>query len=338
MIKALSLFMILAFCSAGAQNNNVVPTDPQASQIIDKYIQASGGEALLGIKTEIHKGTLVRGKQGKVPLVVFAKAPNKWRYNQLFAWGDRIEYGFDGKSAWMADTAGVGQMDRRQQFDFQLIFDLQAPLRLNEIYPDMKVAGRESFAGKEAIKILARSPQGFSTELVFDPETGLLLRAGKIYFDDYRPVGELVRPYKITLGEADAAQPQLTIQFDEISHNANLEDSLFTQPACPLARGIPPLHKNRNPVELEIQSLDRLVGVYRHPADSNITFTISRQDIHLMIGMTGSGYKIEIKPESETDFFIMFPDQEFHFLQDSLGNITHLVFGPDSTAAGPKIK
>jgi len=86
------------------------------------------------------------------------------------------------------------------------------------------------------------------------------------------------------------------------------------------------------------ESLESLVGVYRHPTDTAITYTVSRQGDHLMIGATGSGYRMEIKPESETDFFIKFPDQEFHFLKDSDGKVTHLVFGPDSTKVGAKIQ
>ena len=312
--------------------------DAAVVEIIDKYVQASGVEALRTAETETRRGTLFRGKSGKVPLTTFAKAPDKWRYNQIFAWGDQVNFAFDGKSGWMADTGEIGQLDPREQLDFQLIFGIAAPLRLSRLYPEMKVKGSETIADKEATVVLARSVEGFSTELSFDRETGLLLRAGDVYFEDYREVGDLVLPHRVVLGVAKGEQTPMVMQFDEITHNGELDDGLFERPACNLALAEPPLHKARTPVELDIESLESLVGVYEHPTKAGVTLTISRQSNHLMIGMTGAGFSKEIRPESPTDFYVAFPDQEFHFLRDSQGDVTHLVIGPDSSVAGAKIK
>jgi len=335
-----TLFCVLAWIGilSLVQDARSAVTDAAAMEIIDKYVQASGGEALRTIETETRVGTLVRGPQGKVPLTTFAKAPDKWRYNQVFAWGDQVSFGFDGKSAWTADTSGVGQLDPRQQLDFQLLFSPAAPLRLTELYPQMQVTGSEIIADKKATVILGRSAEEFSTELSFDEETGLLVRAGAMYFEDYRKTGDVVLPHRIVLGKAEGERLPMAMQFDEITHNADVDDSIFERPVCNLALAAPPLHKTRVPIELGIEALESLVGVYQHPTRADVTLTISRQGNHLMIGMTGVGFRQEIRPESATDFYIAFPDREIHFLQDSLGKVTHLVIGPDSTVAGAKIQ
>lgn len=202
----------------------------------------------------------------------------------------------------------------------------------------MKAEGSRVIGDKEAAIIIAQSADGFSTELAFDPNTGLLLRAGKIHFEDYRKTEDIFLPYKITLGDTGEARPQMVMQFDEITHGVELEDSLFEKPQCVLRPAPPPLHKDRTRVELDTKLLDTFVGIYRHPTDTTVTYTVSRQDNHLMIGVTGSGSKIEIKPESETGFFITFPDQGLHFVRDSSGNVTHLVFDANSTKAWLKIQ
>lgn len=321
-----------------SQTVEAIVSDAASSAIIDKYIQASGGEALKALKTEYRIGTLVRGQTGKVPLEIFAKAPNKWRYNQIFAWGDQINFGFDGLSAWEADTGGITQMDPRQAFDFKLMFGIAMPLKISELFSRMKIKGIDTIGEKAADVILADSPEGNTSELAFDKETGLLLRAGSIYFEDYRQTGDVVLPYRISLGTVEGENPNLVMEFKNIAHNDDIDDSLFERPSCDLELAAPPLHKDRITADIDPSVLTPLLGVYRHPSDTAVTFTVSMQGDHLMIGRTGTGQKIELKPESETDFYIKFPDQEFHFLKDATGKITHLIYGPDSTRAGARIQ
>ncbi|MBN2226105.1 MAG: hypothetical protein JW763_01945 [candidate division Zixibacteria bacterium] len=313
-------------------------SDAASSEIINKYIQVSGGENLNAVQSVYHIGTLVRGQTGNVPLEVYAKAPDKWRYNQTFAWGDQIACGFDGISAWQADTGGVSDLHPRQRFDFQLLFTIATPLKLDELFSEIRVKNGETFVDSNIDVLIADSPEGFVTELAFDRKTGVLVRAGDMYFEDYRETGDILLPYRIIFGTADGEKANLVMQFSMIVLNGSVDDSLFERPICNLELKAPPLHKNRITVDIDSAALTPLLGVYRHPADSSLTLTVSLQGNHLMIGRTGSGQKIELKPESVTDFYIKFPDQEFHFLRDSSGNATHLIYGPDSTRMGAKIQ
>ena len=46
-----------------------------------------------------------------------------------------------------------------------------------------------------------------------------------------------------------------------------------------------------------------------------------------MYEIAGRSSRIEIKPESELDYFIRFLNQEYHFVKDSRGKVVQLELG-----------
>jgi hypothetical protein len=308
-------------------------------KIIDSYVRAVGGSAISSIRSETSTGTMTRGLSGAVPLETFAKSPGKWRYNQIFAWGDRVNFGFDGADGWIADTAGFEPMAPSQQIDLQLILDFQAPLKLREWFPTMEIAGTDTIGDSVADVISARSRDGLATELAFDRASGYLVRAGGIRFGNYRAVGDVIRPFRIDLGtHLKGDHIPMKIEFTEIRHNLDIDDTIFQQPGCVLRAEASPVYKPRAQIDLDIPSLDACVGTYLHPTDSNQNLIVSRQGNHLMIRRSSGGMEIEIKPESATDFSIWFLRREFHFLKDSLGVVAYLVPGADTTRKFIKAK
>ena len=313
--------------------------EPTVESIIGTCVQAVGGSAISAIKSEICTGTLTRGLSGAVPLETFAESPGKWRYNQVFAWGDLVSFGFDGANAWIADTTGFEQMPPGQRLDLQLILDFQAPLKLREWFPTMDAAGTDTIGDSVLDIISARSQDGHATELAFDRASGYLVRAGSIRFGDYCGVGDVVRPFRIVLGtDSKENHIPMKIQFTEIRHDVDIDDTVFQQPGCILRANASPVYKPRTRIDLDIPSLDACVGTYQHPTDSSQNLIVSRQGNHLMIRRSSGGMEIEIKPESATDFSIWFLRREFHFLKDSLGVITCLVPGADTTRKFLKAK
>jgi hypothetical protein len=313
--------------------------EPAVQKIIDSYIQAVGGSAISAIKSEKSTGTLTRGLSGAVPLEISAAIPGKWLYNQVFAWGDQVSFGFDGTDAWIADTTGFERMDTGQRLDFQLIMDFQAPLQLWDWFPIMKVRDSEKTGDSNVYLISAQSKDGYVTELAFDRTSGYLLRAGGIGFADYRTVGEIKRPFRISLGENWAGvNIPMVMQFADIQHNTPVDETVFQKPGCSLRGKKPPVYKPETQIELDIPSLEACVGTYQHPTDSTQNLIVSRQGNHLMIRRNIGGMEIEIKPQSPTDFSIWFLRREFHFLKDSSGVITHLVPGADSTKKFLRVK
>ena len=310
-----------------------------ADEIVKRFIQASGGSELTKIGTEKRKGTLIRGSSGPVPFETSAAASEKWHYQQVFAYGDRVSYGFDGRHAWTQDTAGVAGLPPEERLDLVLLLDIQAPLKLEQLFPEMTVKGSERIGEKEAILLSVVSEEGIGSELAFDKATGLLLRAGDLFFEDYREAGKAKRPFLVFFGK-DGGQDSLRLkmQVSEIRQDVDVDDSIFSKPACPL-RPVPPLlYKLRKEAPLGRESLEACVGVYQSNSDPNVFYTVTTQGPHLMIERTGWGTRIEIRPESETDFFMRFLNREFHFVKDASGRVTGLELGPDRAQKAKKIK
>jgi hypothetical protein len=337
-----ALAVILAFVpvpSLAGDAGSPASGDVSVDAILKAFVAASGGPELAKITTEARRGTLVRGASGQVPLVTIAQAPGRWRYTQTFAWGDEISFICDGETGWVVDTEVTGEMDPRQRSDLQLLLDVQAPLRLRELYPEMTVKGLETIGNVETVAVVATTPEGLVAELVFDRKTGLLQRAGSIYLEDYREVGGVKRPFRVRLGDTQGeSHIQMVMQFTDISHGVEVDESLFKKPACVLAAKAPPLYTHRSAVEVGIPALDACVGVYQHPSDSTVTYNVTRQGNHLMIERTGWGMKIEIVPESETDYFMEFLNREFHFVKDAAGGVTRLEIGADRALKAPRVK
>jgi hypothetical protein len=337
------LIIILLFFLVFAQDNSqtVKKEEPLSPAVIlDNCIQASGGSALAALKSEIRKGSLLRGVTGKVPLETTAKASDKWLYSQTFAWGDQVSYGCDGTLAWVQDTKTVSPLSPRQRLDLQLLLDFQAPLNIRKYLPGLAVKGSEKVGDREATTLKASSLAGIEIELAFDKETGLLLRAGDIVFEDYRDVGGVKRPFKILLGKDDGEKHlRMQIQFSEIRHDLEVDDSLFQRPASALPIKEPPLFKPRTKVEIGIEALEACAGKYQHPDRPELIYTVTRQQNHLLLGRSDwLGQKVEIFPESDTDYFIEFLNQEFHFVKDTAGNVTHLEIGPDRALKAKRIE
>ena len=335
------LLMLAASSMSGLPDYNLPSSTgtESAAKIIENYIQACGGSSLADIKTEIRKGTLLRGVSGKVPLEITAKKPGKWRYHQAFAWGDRVCYGCDGSAAWVQDTQSIRPMSSQQLREMQILMDVQFPLKIQEFYPGMMVTGSETVGKNEAYTVLATSPEGSTTEFSFDKKNGLLLRAGRMVFEDYRDVGHVKRPFRIILGENEGEKHlQMRMEFTETQHNLEVGDSQFQQPGCILTSIEPPLYKRRNPVEVSSKDLEACVGEYQHPEFPNVTYTVTRQQNHLMLERTGWGQRMEIKPESEKDYYMQFLNLDFHFIKDTSGQVTHLVIKGEQLLKAEKIK
>ena len=310
-----------------------------AADIVERFIQASGGAELAKIRTEKRTGTLIRGASGAVPFETTASAPGKWLYNQVFAYGDRVNYGFDGDQAWIQDGGGVSTLPPEGRLELVLLLDIQAPLKLERLFPEMAVKGSEKIGERESVVLTAVSEEGFASELVFDSATGLLLRAGELFFDDYRDVGKVKRPFLVFFGKDNGGDHlRLKMQASEIRQNIEVDDSIFSKPSCPL-RPVPPLlYKLRKEAPVDRASFEACAGVYQSTADTNVLYTVTTQGPHLMIERTGWGTRLEILPESATDYFMRFLNREFHFVKDAAGRVTALEMGPDRAQKAKKIK
>ena len=307
--------------------------------VIERYITACGGQALAEVKVEKRTGTLVRGQSGRVPFIAISKAPGKWFYSQVFAYGDQVSYGCDGTAAWIQDTKGVDSLTGATRLELEMLLDVQAPLRLREFFPEMQLKGTEKRDGREMVLIQAKSRDGRSAELAFDNESGLLAKAGDLAFEDYRPIGKVKRPHRVYIGDDPGGfSLRLKMEFAEIVQDPPAEDSAFGRPSCALPMKVSPLLKPRRYIKVGNEAIEACVGVYQHPTNPGISYTVTRQQNHLMMERTGWGQAVEIMPESELDYSIRFLNYEFHFVRDSSGRVTALELGPERSIRAKRIK
>ena len=330
---------ILALCLAQARAGGLEARsmeDPAISvkTIIGRYVQACGGAQLCTITSETRSGMLLRGQTGKVPFVHSYLSPGRWCYQQTFAFGDQVCYGFDGTEGWVRDTKKVGPMDEGQALDLTLLLDPQAPLRIETLYPSMELTGAEKVGDHDAHTILAGSASGLRTELAFDRETGFLLRVGGMVFEDYREVDGVYRPFRIRLGDTDEdAHIQMVMEVTETRHGAVPDESMFEAPGSPLPLVDAPLYRPRTQVDVTTAAMDACVGEYRHPTQEGVMYTVSRRGDHLMLHRTGWPTERELLPASETDYFFRFPGLDFRFIIGDSSRATHLDIDHGSVVA-----
>jgi hypothetical protein len=268
-------------------------------------------------------------------MLVHSKAHDKWHYNQIFAWGDQVSYGCDGRNAWIQDTRGVQSMDAALKLDLQLLFDIHSPMKLNSLFPELAVKDVKKVGDTERVVLEGVTRNGRKMDLVFNRSNHLLERAGELGFSDYRKAGTVIRPHIISFGSGPL---RLQMQFYEFVHNQPLDDSRFRKPLCPLPFEGMQLYKEHHPVELDLKQLEACVGHYQHPTRKEVVYIVSREDLHLFLQTSLSGQKIEIRPESDTNFYIQFPHLEMVFIRDKTGNITHLRIGKNPGLEAKKIK
>ena len=230
------------------------PTLPSVDQILTKYVQALGGEqAIRKVTSRAITATreLPSGPGGSVPLPAqyeeYQKAPNLI-VNIARTPTATIADGFDGKSAWVQNMAGVVvDAPSPDQDRVKRTADLYEAVNLKKDYTKMEVRGIENVNERSAYVVIAY-PQADSPEwLFFDTNTGLLLRRKTVLespmgqmpfetdFDDYRDTGSGVKvPFWIRMIPASprsAFGSRSSIRIQKVQDNAPVDDAKFTRPA-----------------------------------------------------------------------------------------------------------
>jgi zinc protease len=235
---------------AAAQPANETASLPTLDQILDKFVESSGGKAALEKVTSRQvKGTFEIPSMGASGTVeIYAKAPNK-SYTVIDVPGfGTIQQGYDGTVAW-EDNPMTGQRDltgaelaaRKRDVDFY------RELHLKEIYPQMVVKGQEKVGERQAYLVEGTPPEGKPEKMFFDVENGLLIRMDaerespqgtalvETYLEDYRDVDGVKVPF--TMRQVNPMF-SMTIKFSEVKNNVEIEDIKFSkakppEPAAP---------------------------------------------------------------------------------------------------------
>lgn len=321
------------------EKSAVDESQPVVADILANYDRAVGAESLSTMKTIERSGTLIRGELGRIPLKMMTLLPDRWYYNQIFAFGDQVTYRCDGHNAWVHDTRGETPLAPAVRLDLQMLLGLHSAAGLVKIFPEMVSEKSAQNRDAKTAVIRARSQDGIRTELVFDRQSGLLLQAGDLFFEDYRREGGYMLPHRIWIGsDSDRSGLRMKMEIAQVRIDESADNRLLESSACPLPRQAPPLYTARKQVMISRESLLPLAGVYQNPSDTKVQYIVSLQGDHLMLERTGWGRRMEIRPESEIDFFLRFQNQEFHFIKDTNGKVLRLEIGADRKVKAEKIR
>lgn len=224
----------------GARAQGAAPT---VRQIIDKYVEAIGGEAAhRKLTSRVAKATFViEGAQSLTGrAVTYAKAPAKSLVVLELPGVGVGRDAFDGAVGWSQEPGGEPRtLSGAELAEAKVDGDFYKEIRLTELFPRLTLKGTEKVGGKTAYKVEGVSAEGYTETMYFDAESGLLLRTDsleqtpeggevvEIHYDDYREVDGVRLPFA---ARHRSAEFSITFKVVEVRHNVPVEDALFARP------------------------------------------------------------------------------------------------------------
>lgn len=218
--------------------------------IIEKYVAAVGGaDAIRQVSTRTMKGVIVAGRVA-TNIDVIAKAPNKRvtiMHNKPVELTDGTRLNdnftaFDGKVGWIWNSGRPAhEMTGPESEAESLNAEFALPLRLKEIFPQLRRGRPEEFGGLQCETLNGSGPGRPAVRLYFDTKSGLLVRMVRyadtplgrnptqIDYGDYRVIGSVRVPFRWTLSRPGG---RFTIQINEASENLPVDDAKFAKPAA----------------------------------------------------------------------------------------------------------
>jgi zinc protease len=233
--------LVTGLIPAAAQTAPQSPT-PSVDQILDKYVQASGGKAAFEkLTSRVSKGTFELDQMpGEATEEIDEKAPNKQLAITDAPSFGLVRRGFNGTAGWQdMPQTGLEDVTGNQLAAMKRFADFYRAIKLKDLYPKMTVKGKESVNGHDAYVIEATPPEGAAETMYFDVDSGLMVRAqapgegpnGPFTFDstfsDYREVDGIKLPFLIHQSMGDFGW---VIKLTEVKHNVPIDDAKFDKP------------------------------------------------------------------------------------------------------------
>jgi hypothetical protein len=217
-------------------------TGPTGEQLLEKYVQASGGAvAVEKVTSRVLKGTIDFGGKS-LPIDIYSKDPEKRISFTHMPEGDSVT-AFNGHEGWLGTPGRPPREMHGSDLDGAAIdADLHLPTHLKQMFTEMKVRSGVKIGDRDVYEIVGGREGKPPTELYFDAQTGLLLRLVRygdtalgllptqIDYADYREVKGVKVPYRWTLARPSG---RFTIQLSELQQNVPVDDAKFVKPASP---------------------------------------------------------------------------------------------------------
>ncbi len=221
---------------------------PTVSQLLENYVRALGGPAAIGkITTRAEKGSTTFHGQPQA-IEIFTQARDKRSIVRHMSGGESIVTTFDGQSGWSsAPGRPPREMHDADVAAARIDADLQFPLHIQQIFPELRLEYPEKISDRDAYLLLAIREGQPPVKLYFDEQSGLLVRMiryaetplgrnpTQIDYADYREVDGVEIPFRVTTSQPGNAS---TIQFEQMQQNAPIDPAKFAKP-----KPLPPASK-----------------------------------------------------------------------------------------------
>lgn len=237
--RSLLAFAVLLLApSLRAQDKDL----PKAEEILDKYVDATGGKAAYEkLKNRHSKGKIeIVGLNVTGTVEIYQEAPKKLSSVTVLEGAGTITQGTDGTIAWSIDpNTGERLLEGPEKVNFIRDATFNSEANWREEYKTVETVGLEDVDGKPAYKLTLTPNEGTPLTSFYDKESGLLVKIsqiaqtpqGEIPVDstpgDYREVDGVKMPFTTTQALAGI---ELKISVDEVKHNVEIPAETFAVP------------------------------------------------------------------------------------------------------------
>jgi len=208
--------------------------------LLDRYVQALGGmeamekpgsrRCLCRSATEpvshARLESMDPAAAGETRFEITVDREGRWLYKSLSS-DPPVKRGFDGSQGWVQDADGVRREDLSGWAVTVWWIDPRGALRPERYFDDLEVVEPEKDEGDGVYVIRGRLPSGRELRFVFDSGTGLLNKAGRLYFTDYRAVDGVLIPHLVYF---DSQGNRTRFIIDEVRDDVPIDDDIFRMP------------------------------------------------------------------------------------------------------------
>jgi zinc protease len=219
------------------------PAQPTADQVLEAYLEATGGRAAREAKQNYRATGTVSipqmGLEGKLELLA-ARPANMVTRMDLGGMGMQ-EQGTNGELVWeKSSMTGARIVEGNEAAHLRRASAFNADLKWKELYEKVELVGEADIDGRPAWELAFHTPEGSVETTWYDKETKLPLASeatidsqmGKIKvkstMSDWRDVGGVKWPF---VTKQDMVNMSMVLTMDELEYDVELPENAFAPPA-----------------------------------------------------------------------------------------------------------
>lgn len=206
-----------------------------ANVILNRYVWAlsPGGPArgirsrqcaCLSVTEPVNK--LNKGSIEETRFDVTVDSEGRWLYRSLSS-DPPVTRGFNGSEGWIQDGDGVRREDLSGWGVTVWWIDPLGATRFDRYFHDLEVTAPLESEGEGINVIKGNLPGGREIRFVFDGDSGLLKKAGRLEFSDYKRVDGILIPHLVYF---ENRGNRTSFIIEEVKNNIDMEESMFEIP------------------------------------------------------------------------------------------------------------